>query len=155
MSEQTKSARALPTGPGWWWRHAYGDREAVHVIAYNGARSMPRGSDLVWFDASPSHHDEREVVGWTAVTDDDEWIAPVAPVGSVPPEVYARDVRSAYMEGACEADEMLADDTLAGGDEVARWWAQRSKSRASVADALTAHGLTPEQAADVVAGVAP
>lgn len=124
MSEQTKSARALPTGPGWWWRHAYGDREAVHVIAYNGARSMPRGSDLVWFDASPSHHDEREVVGWTAVTDDGEWLAPVAPVGSVPPEVYARDVLG-----------LLAH------------------TRQDVARTLTAHGLTPEQAADVVAGV--
>ena len=141
MSEQTKSARALPTGPGWWWRHAYGDREAVHVIAYNGARSMPRGSDLVWFDASPSHHDEREVVGWTAVTDDGEWLAPVAPVGSVPPEVYARDMGEAFSRGYREGHAPSSLSPVRDGTD------------APIVATLAAHGLTPEQAADVVAGV--
>lgn len=139
MGEQTVG-RVLPTEPGWWWRHAYGEREAVHVIANNGARSMPRGADLVWFDASPSHHNEREVVGWCAVTDDGEWLAPVAPIGSVPPEVYAGRVFGAYRSGFADG---LEGDT-AGRNVVA----------GVLAATLEAHGLTHDEAARVVAGVA-
>ena len=92
-----------PNAPGRWWREAHGEREAVLVIANNGARELPRGADLVWFDASPGYFDELRVVGWQAVTGDGQWLGPVAPLGSVAPDVVARLVRDAYLTAWADA----------------------------------------------------
>lgn len=116
MSEQAKSARTLPTAAGPWHVSVDGVDIVVNVRVRKW-RGEPDGL-LTWVDGEGEPYDvedERFV-----------WIAPVAPVGSVPPEVYARDVLGPF-----------------------------AHTRQDVARTLTAHGLTPEQAADVVAGVAP
>ena len=127
-----------PTAPGWWWREAHGEREAVLVIANNGARELPRGADLVWFDASPGYFDELRVVGWQAVTGDGQWLGPVAPLGSVAPDVVARLVRGAYLEARNDApgDHWIASPRQR--DERAGW--SDSNTRDDLHAALTAAG---------------
>jgi len=131
MSEQAKSARTLPTAAGPWHVSVDGVDIVVNVRVRKW-RGEPDGL-LTWVDGEGEPYDvedERFV-----------WLAPVAPVGSVPPEVYARDVRAAFSRGYREGHAPSSLSPVRDGTD------------APIVATLTAHGLTPEQAADVVAGV--
>lgn len=112
MGEQAVG-RVLPTEPGWWWVRVGDDADQCVACV------TVRGEDGVLLAAT--HRVQGVRVDWRGLT----WIAPVAPIGSVPPEVYARDVLGPF-----------------------------AHTRQDVERTLTAHGLTPDEAARVVAGVA-
>ena len=112
MSEQTKSARTLPTGPGWWWVSIDGREPTI-------AKVWRRGADLVCAFALG---DDGEDIADPYLA----WLAPVAPVGSVPPEVYARDVLGPFAHTTRDVERTLI-----------------------------AHGATREDAARLVAKVTP
>lgn len=132
------TARVLPTEPGWWWEGSP-ERPTIRRVTI-GSLDGSLVTEVNYYSDEPITEPQYN------------WRAPVAPIGSVPPEVYARDVREAYHEGRSDAPGDYWHATARQRDPDAGWTV--SSARSEVADALTAHGLTPDEAARVVAGVA-
>lgn len=134
MGEQTVG-RVLPTEPGPWHVEVSG----VAIVVNVRARSWRGELDgfAVWVGGEIEEYDVEDARF--------VWLAPVAPIGSVPPEVYVRDVREAFVSGVtaglggCDPDVAFRVDSV----------------NADLLATLTAHGLTPDEAARVVAGVTP
>lgn len=114
----------IPNARGWWWRRH--DGPPAHDIVANVLTVRGR---MMWCAGSRLGGD---------VTDDGAWLGPVAPLGSVAPDVVARLVRGAYLEARNDApgDHWIASPRQR--DERAGW--SDSNTRDDLHAALTAAG---------------
>lgn len=147
------TARTLPTEPGWWWVQFDG---RAPVVAYVG-RSM-LSSDLVARYASRAYGFDVAVPIAPVATPDDVTTmrAEIARLtaalrGAVPAETHARAVRDAYSLGitTCAAALHVPESRLNGARGT---WVYSAAAKGAVRT-LTAAGLSPDEAAAVVAGV--
>ena len=130
----------IPNARGWWWRRH--DGPPAHDIVANVLTVRGR---MMWCAGSRLGGD---------VTDDGAWLGPVAPLGSVAPDVVARLVRDAYLTAWADALSehrdliRLRSKIRAEARDVETWLAS-DQSRALHA-ALTAAGADADA---VIAGV--
>ena len=78
-----------PNAPGRWWREAHGETVPVKVLRVDGGLYVVAphtGSGLVPVEEAGG-----------------AWLGPIAPLGSVAPDVVARLVRDAYLTAWADA----------------------------------------------------
>lgn len=123
------TARTLPSAAGPWHVSMHGVDIVVNVHERKW-RGEPDGF-FAWVGGEGEPFDvEHERFAW---------LAPVAPVGSVPPEVYARDVEEAMAAGYTDGDNYTTHN--------------RQRQREAMLATLTAHGLSETEAAAIVTKV--
>ena len=124
----------IPNARGWWWRRH--DGPPAHDIVANVLTVRGR---MMWCAGSRLGGD---------VTDDGAWLGPVAPLGSVAPDVVARLVRDAYSLGITTAGASLRVPESGLAAARATWIHSAASKRLHAA--LTAAGADADA---VIAGV--
>lgn len=132
----------IPNARGWWWRRH--DGPPAHDIVANVLTVRGR---MMWCAGSRLGGD---------VTDDGAWLGPVAPPGSVAPDVVARLVRDAWEAGRSHQERVDAAihayvrSGIPGSVGSYAFDDERNETRAALHAALTAAGADADA---VIAGV--